>query len=34
MAIYVNNNNVNYFGSFGVEHSPKDIKNSYETKVS
>ena len=28
-AIYVNNNNnVNYFDSFGVEHTPKDIKNS------
>ena len=22
----VNNNNINYFGSFGVEHIPKEIK--------
>ena len=24
--MYVNNNNVTYFGSFGVEHIPKEIK--------
>ena len=27
IALYVNNNNVIYFYSFGVEHIPKDIKN-------
>ena len=26
IVLYVNNNNVNYFDSFGVEHIPKEIK--------
>ena len=26
VALYVNNNNVTYFDSFGVEHIPKEIK--------
>ena len=26
VALYVNNNGVNYFDSFGVEHVPKEIK--------
>ena len=26
VALYVNNNNVTYFDSFGVEHVPKEIK--------
>ena len=26
--MYVNNNNVTYFNSFGVKHIPKEIKNS------
>ena len=26
IALYVNNNNVTYFDSFGVEHIPKEIK--------
>ena len=26
IALYVNDNNVTYFGSFGVEHIPKEIK--------
>ena len=26
IALYFNNNNVTYFGSFGVEHIPKEIK--------
>ena len=25
VALWVNNNNVTYFGSFGVEHIPKEI---------
>ena len=28
IAVYVNNDNVTYFDSFGVEHIPKEIKNS------
>ena len=27
IAFYVNNNNVTYFGSFGVKHIPKKIQN-------
>ena len=27
VALYVQNNNVTYFDSFGVEHIPKEIKN-------
>ena len=26
VALYVHNNNVTYFGSFGVEHIPKEVK--------
>ena len=26
VALYVNNNSVTYFDSFGVEHIPKEIK--------
>ena len=26
VALYVNNNNVTYFDTFGVEHIPKEIK--------
>ena len=26
VALYINNNNVTYFDSFGVEHIPKEIK--------
>ena len=26
VALYVNNNNVTYFDSFGVEHIPKEMK--------
>ena len=26
IALYINNNNVTYFDSFGVEHIPKEIK--------
>ena len=26
MLLYINNNNVAYFDSFGVEHIPKEIK--------
>ena len=26
VALYVNNNDVTYFDSFGVEHIPKEIK--------
>ena len=28
IALYVNNNNVTYFDSFGVDHIPKEIENS------
>ena len=27
VALYVSNNNVTYFGSFGAEHIPKKLKN-------
>ena len=27
VALYVQNNNVTYFHSFGVEHVPKEVKN-------
>ena len=33
IALYVNNNNVTFFGSFGVEHIPKKLKNSLATKI-
>ena len=28
IALYINDNNVTYFNSFGVEHVPKEVKNS------
>ena len=28
IALFVNNNNVTYFDSFGVDHIPKEIENS------
>ena len=28
ISLHVNDNNVTYFGSFGVEHIPKEIKKS------
>ena len=30
IALYVNDNNVTYFDSFGVEHIPKEIKKIIE----
>ena len=27
IALYVNDDNITYFDSFGVEHIPKEIKN-------
>ena len=30
--LYVNNNNVGYFGSFGAEHIPRKIKKFIENK--
>ena len=32
VALYVNNNSVNYFDSFGVEHIPKEIKTFINNK--
>ena len=32
IALYVNNNDVTYFGSFGVEHIPKEIKTVISNK--
>ena len=32
VALWVNNNNVNYFNSFGVEHFPKEIKKFINNK--
>ena len=32
MALYVQNNNVTYFDSFGVEHIPKEIKKFIKNK--
>ena len=32
IALYINNNNVTYFGSFGVEHIPKEIKKIIRNK--
>ena len=31
--MYINNNNANYFSSFGVEHIPKEIKKLIRTKI-
>ena len=33
IALYVNNNNVTYFDSFGDEHIPKEIKNFIGNKI-
>ena len=32
IALYVNDNNVTYFDSFGVEHIPKEIKKVLRNK--
>ena len=32
VALYVNNNSVTYFNSFGVEHIPKEIKEFIKNK--
>ena len=32
--MYVHNNNVTYFDSFGVEHIPKEIKEFIDTSLS
>ena len=32
IALYVNDNNITYFDSFGVEHIPKEIKTSLGNK--
>ena len=32
VALYVNNNDVTYFNSFGVEHIPKEIKTFIHNK--
>ena len=32
VALYLQNNNVTYFGSFGVEHIPKEIKKFINNK--
>ena len=31
--MYINNNNVTYFDSFGVEHIPKEIKKFISNKI-
>ena len=31
--MYVKDNNVTYFGSFGVEHIPREIKKFIENKI-
>ena len=33
IALYVNDDNLTYFGSFAVEHIPKEIKKVIENKV-
>ena len=33
IALYVNAENIIYFDSFGIEHIPKEIRNSLEIKV-
>ena len=33
ISLYVNDNNVTYFDSFGVEHIPKEIRKSLEIKI-
>ena len=34
VALYVHNNNVSYFHSFGVEHTPKEIKTFIDRSLS
>ena len=34
VALYVHNNNVTYFHSFGVEHIPKEIKTFIDRSLS
>ena len=34
IALYMNNNNILYFDSFGAEHIPKELKNSWKAKIS
>ena len=33
LGLYINNNNVTYFGSFGVEYIPKEIKKFIGKKI-
>ena len=33
ISLFVNDNNVTYFDSFGVEHIPKEIRKSLEIKI-
>ena len=33
IALYVNDENVIYFDSFGIENIPKEIRNSLEIKI-
>ena len=33
ISLYVNDNNVTYFDSFGVKHIPKEIRKSLEIKI-
>ena len=33
IALYVNDNNVTYFDSFGVDHTPKEIRKLLEIKI-
>ena len=33
IALYVNNDNVNYFDSFGVEHIPKEFKKNHNSRT-
>ena len=32
ITLYVNNNSLTYFDSFGVKHTPKEVKNIIENK--
>ena len=34
VALYVNVNNIAYFHSFGVDNIPKEIENSWATRIS
>ena len=33
IALYINDDNMTYFDSFGVEHTPKKLRNSKEIKI-